>query len=370
MQAFRAVVGAPILLWLGVAACARPAPVPLVPPAAIWSRPDSAAPAARVVVDSARSRVIVYAGPFAVPSAAVDHQHADAGHGASENARPLVEFLWPVRGWLRGFRMAVTDATGRPLPRDLMHHLIGYNLDRPQLIHPGVERLFGAGRETGEIVAPRSVGVSLEAGMRLGFNVTWHNETGRDVPEAYVVVELPYTPHRAAGIARAGFPLHVDVNYAVGTSSAFDLPPGRSVRAHEFVAPLDGDIIGVGGHLHDHGVELRFEDAESGALVFRLRGLHDRAGRLVGVEQRVFRSWLGLKDARIHLVAGHRYRVVSVYDNPTGVTIPAGGMAHISGLFMPAEPAEWPTLDPTDPAIVRDLRILRHGSVAQDDHEH
>lgn len=356
------------VLLLLTTACARSLQVPPpVVPAALRAS-DGATPTAHVTVHEAQRVVEVYAGPFHVPVA--DPDHHDMPHDLVGHDSPLVEFNWPVQGWFRGFRITLHDQSGRELPRDLMHHLIGYNLDRPQLIHSGVERLFGIGLETGEVVVPEALGVPLDAGTNLAFNVTWHNETGEEVRGAYVRLILPYTPHRPEGIRIEGLPIHADVNYQTGTTTAFDLPPGRSVHTYEFEMPIDGGIIGVGAHLHDYGVEVRFEDAETDKVLFRLRGIRNRDGSLRRVEQKVFRSWFGLKDARIRVQAGRRYRVVGVYDNPTGRTLPFGAMAHFAGLFAPNDISQWPRLNPDDPKIQADLAVLRASGTGGGDHDH
>lgn len=322
----------------------------------------------RVDVDAARREVVVHAGPFDVPAADPDG-HA---HG-TEGRTPLIPFEWPVDGWIRGFRIMVFDADGLELPRDIMHHLIGYNFTRPQLIHPGVERLFGAGRETGDVVLPRSAGVPLPAGSQLGFDAVWHNETGRDLTGVTVRVALPYTPPRRKPVAYEGYPFHVDVNYSVDGSNEFDVPPGRSEQSVEFVMPISGRLIGIGGHMHDYGVALRLEDAETDNVLFSLRGGPDPSG-LWTVERKVFRRWAGLRSGRMQLEAGRRYRLVSEYDNPTGDVLVRGAMAHVAGLIRPLEPDAWPTLDPDDPTVQLDIAILR-GEVArrsegEDDHHH
>ena len=349
-----------------LAACAHAAPVPPEPVAltpAMLPSPTLAAPEGRVHVDSVHHMVVLVAGPFDVPATpeGMDPEAHDMD-GMEMDHRPLIEFQWPDRGWLRGFRMALYDQHGQRLTTNLMHHFIAYNLDRRQLIHPGVERLFGAGRETGDVVAPPQVGVPLDDGTHLAVNIMWHNETGQDYHAVYMRIEMPYVPWRPQGIAYAAYPIHMDVNYHTGTSSAFDLPPGRSVHSYEFTMPIDGGIIGAGGHLHDYGVELRLEDVDNGnKVLFRLEAEDGPHGHIHGVERKVFRNWFGLKDARVHLYAGHHYRVVAVYDNPTGDTLRMAAMAHISGLFVPKDPSAWPSLNPSDPAIEADLRVLKTG---------
>jgi hypothetical protein len=156
------------------------------------------------------------------------------------------------------------------------------------------------------------------------------------------------------------------VNYQIEGTTAFDLPLGRSEHSFEFTMPVDGGMIAAGGHMHDYGVGVRLEEAESGRVLFALLGDRAADGTLRDVERQVFRKWLGLRDARVSLVAGRRYRVVGEYDNPTGRAIPSGAMAHIVGLFAPDDPAQWPALDPNDPDLVRDLAVLRGTAVAAD----
>jgi hypothetical protein len=304
----------------------------------------------KLQVVETRREVVVLAGPFHVPPAGDEHAHA--------SRTPLIEFDWPVDGWIRGFRITAYDATGQHLPRTVMHHLIAYNFARRQLVHAGVERLFAIGAETPDIVLPPSVGVPLAAGSRLGFDAVWHNETGEELHGVYLRVAMVYTPARPKGIAFEGYPIHVDVNYSVTGSNEFDIPPGRSKRSFEFVMPLSGRLIGIGGHLHEHGVSLELEDSETGRVLFRL-GAVPNGEHGVTVPPKVFRKWFGLRDARMRLEAGHRYRLVSEYDNTGGTVIEHGAMAHIAGLFQPDNATEWPALDPNDPEIREDLAILR-----------
>jgi len=44
------------------------------------------------------------------------------------------------------------------------------------------------------------------------------------------------------------------------------------------------------------------------------------------------------------------------YDNPTGQSIPDGGMGVVGGLFIPDRGSAWPATDPADSLYQRDLR--------------
>jgi len=350
-----------ILITL-IAGCGGEPEYPAVAVPAELAAIVSGLPGVVVSVDEVRQVVEAYAGPFHVPASepmALDVPHDMVGHNV-----PLIDFTWPADGWFRGFHISLHEASGAELPRELLHHLVGYNLDRRPLIHPGVERLFGVGQETANIVLPEAIGVSMPSGTKLGFTVAWHNESGQDLDGVYVRLLLVYTPDRPEGIRIAAMPLHTEVNYQIEETTAFDLPVGHSEHTFEFTMPIDGGVIAASGHMHDYGVGVRLEDATTGKVLFTLLGNRNADGTLLGIEQKVFRKWFGLRDARVRLVAGTRYRVVGEYDNPTGKLIPSGAMAHIVGLFAPDDLTQWPALDPSDPELIRDLAVLRGESIS------
>lgn len=153
-------------------------------------------------------------------------------------------------------------------------------------------------------------------------------------------------------------PVYLDTNLEVGHETSFDVPPGLSERSYEFELPTSGRVLAAGGHVHDYGVEVRLEDVASGKVLFRLRSERDAERRVTAVEQKIFRRFFNLFDASIELTANHTYRIVGVYDNPTGQTIPSGGMAQIGALFRPDDVSEWPVNDGSDPLYQLDLSGL------------
>ena len=40
---------------------------------------------------------------------------------------------------------------------------------------------MGAGTETEDIKVPKTIGVPMKPGMKLGMYVAWHNDTGKDL---------------------------------------------------------------------------------------------------------------------------------------------------------------------------------------------
>ena len=77
-------------------------------------------------------------------------------------------------------------------------------------------------------------------------------------------------------------------------------------------------------------------------------------GKLLKIGRRLF----GVTGQGLLLKAGKKYRVVGVYDNPTGQTIVKGAMAHMVGLFAPNDVSKWPALDLTDELLQDDLAYL------------
>ena len=170
----------------------------------------------------------------------------------------------------------------------------------------------------------------------------------------------------------AVFPLFIDANRVVGGHDTYDVPPGGCVRTSEFSLPVGGHLLAVGGHLHNHGVYLRLEDAGSGKTVVTVSAKHDRTGAVLGVS----RELLAVRGQGARLRADHRYRLVAVYDNPTPDTLRAV-MAYMGGLFAPDDGHHWPAIDPQNEEYRVDVMALsgpvyqpgpRHGEPCRSSH--
>ena len=71
------------------------------------------------------------------------------------------------------------------------------------------------------------------------------------------------------------------------------------------------------------------------------------------------RKLFGVSGRGLKLEAGHRYRVVGIYDNPTGEMIKNGAMAEIVGSSPPSSMARWPAIDPDNPTFQKDIMSLK-----------
>ncbi len=311
-------------------------------------------PPVTVTVDSSRHEVTLTTGPWTLPNMPPMDDHAMM-EGAASRDSPVQHFEWPVDGWFRGFKYELVDAKGTVLDRRLMHHMIVVNFERRQLLYPAVERIAGAGAETEDASVPKTIGVPMSKGMDLGFYIMWHNESGKDLDGVYLRYTMLWTPTNQNPRPVTSLPIYMDVNLTVGGSNTFDVPPGRSEKAYEFTLPVGGRLLGVGGHLHDYGSLVKLIDVKSGKELTRVTAERDSAGKVLGVSRKLF----GVSGDGLKLKANHRYRVVGVYDNPTGALRRLAAMAHMVGLFVPDDMSKWPAVDKADPTMRRDLASLQ-----------
>lgn len=325
-------------------------------------------PDVRVAIDSSRHTVLIVAGPFDLknepPMDEMMEMGAPMNHGA-----PVQRFVWPVDGWLRGFEWTLVGRDGQPVEKHVMHHMIMVNFDRRQLLYDAAERLMGAGSETEDATVPRTIGIPLTAGTRLGFYIAWHNDTGKDLEGVSLKLTLLWTPRNQNPRPANALPIYMDVNLTIGGTNTFDVPPGKSSKSYEFTLPTGGKLLGVGGHVHDYGSSVRLEDAETGKVLTRVDAVRDKDGKVLKVSRKLF----GVTGSGLSLKANHRYRVVGEYDNTTGKMRPNGAMAHMVGLFVPNDLSKWPAIDPTDSTFLRDMATLHadgHGNPLEMDHEH
>ena len=306
---------------------------------------DEPVTAVKVRTDLERREIVVTVGPIEVPAATSYSHHPPEAR---------MQFQWPTAGWLRGYRIDLLDAEGRTLPREMLHHAGVANLDRRQLAYPLVERLAAAGRETRPVMLPESMGVPLAAGQQMLMYYALVNATDKVMTGVTMQLTVTWTPE-SAKTPKSVFPVYLDANpKATGGTRSFDLPAGRSITTAEFTLPSSGHLRALGGHLHDYAVEMRLEDAATGQVLARIKTKRAADGRLISVSSTRFL----FKRRGLHLAANHAYRVVAVYDNPTGGTILDGAMAFLVGPFIPDDVKQWPAIDSGNQTFREDLAVM------------
>jgi len=313
----------------------------------------------KAVVDSARRAVVITLGPCRVPAlgamdmpgmsmAAMPDMGMEHGPG-HEDVR--VHFRWPADVWMRGFDLRLYDANHQRLDQPTtMHHFELLDFDRRQLVYPLVERVFGMGEETSSALVPKTVGLPLDRGMDMALYVMWNNHTDHPLDGVTFELTIRYSPRNLSPRPTIVLPFKADVNIHPGYGDAFDLPPGGGSRSALFTVGTSGRLLAVGGHLHDYGKEIRLEDPSTGRVLARVRAERRPDGTVLGVDHGLY----GVLGRGPHLVAGHQYRLVAVYQGSPADSI-RGAMGVMGGIFAPDHYRRWPAIDRHNPDYLIDL---------------
>jgi hypothetical protein len=298
-----------------------------------------APPTLRTYLDSTKHELVMALGPVSLP--------ANAGHDAMAQP-PVVEGEFPASVALHGFRTEVVDMHGQIVPARVIHHINVIDPAHRELFLPISRRLLAVGQETGEQRVPGWLfGMPVTQGQRFLFSAMLHNPTSQEFHGVTIRVIWPYRRVGKVFPMVHVYPFQFDVLFPVGDKS-FDLPPGPSSRSWEGSPAIPGRILAVGGHLHDRGVRLVWEDLTTRKVIWDARPIRDSLGIVVGMP--VGRLY---KRFGVRVEPSHRYRLTAYYENPTQDTLYQGGMGVVGGLFRPG--ADWPAADTLDQLYQRDL---------------
>lgn len=305
----------------------------------------TATPAGRISVrhEPGENRFVTVLGPYSLPAS-----------GNTMRLTPAEVVVVPADGWLTSFETTIVDAQGRILPDEILHHINLVRPDRRELFFPVMQRIAAAGQETGRIGTPFPFGVPVSRGDTLLVAAMIHNPTGRPLDlriRSAIEYDSPKWLDRVAVQ-----PFHLDIA-PPPQGASFDLPPGRSVRTWEGSPAVDVDVLALGGHIHRYGSELRLEEVRprrSPKVLWRTTPELEPGGQVARVPRKTF-----LLRGGLELHADRTYRLVAIYENPTGETIPAGGMAEIAGVALPQD--DWPDAVRSDPLFMADYAsFTRH----------
>lgn len=321
---------------------------------------------------------VIATGPVDLPVTPAGHHHGEEGMVYP----PVAEVTFPIDAYLYGFRYEFVDADGNVLPSALMHHLNVIDPYHRDLFLPISYRMAAVGSETGAMALPKYLfGQPVAAGQPVVISSMLHNPTGTAHEGVTLKFYFDYVPAGRPWPLFGVRTFQLDVAFPAGDKD-FDLPPGRSARSWEGSPAVEGRIVAIGGHLHDHAVNLTLEDVTTGARLWEGRPVYDADGRLTGVTVGLVFLKLGIK-----LYPTHRYRATVTYDNPTGAVIPDGGMGLVGGLFIPSV-ERWPAPDTTNPLyaldrahylrevrgklaeLIGDSTVTAPASAAEDHHSH
>ncbi|MFQ5528994.1 MAG: hypothetical protein ACE5FP_01465 [Gemmatimonadota bacterium] len=263
---------------------------------------------------------------------------------------PIQLAVFPVDGWIHGFEATMLDGQGNEIPMDLLHHVNVIDPDKRELFSSIARRVMAAGRETTEERIPRLIGYPISDGDRMLIASMFANPLDRDFPDAHLVVRFHYSTESDGFLQpRDVYPFYLDVMGPIGGKD-FPVAPGKTVRHWEGKPAVDGRILGIGGHLHDHASKLTLVDMTTGKTVWETEPERNAEGRVTGVPSGSFMWTLGRK-----IFADHTYRISVEYDNPLDVPAADGGMGAIGGVVWVGTRTKWPEFDRSDDLYVADM---------------
>ena len=126
---------------------------------------------------------------------------------------------------------------------------------------------------------------------------------------------------READLTKPLQPLH-GILKAVQMPHLFFVPPGRHKKETTFELPFDGRIHFAGAHIHPHVESIALFNVSRGELMWKGMAKEDEAGRTIGMA-----TYSDVEGYPIR--AGEKFRLTSVYDNPTDFPIDAMAGAFI-----------------------------------------
>jgi hypothetical protein len=171
---------------------------------------------------------------------------------------------------------------------------------------------------------PEGFAVTVAPGERLLFQPMFNNR--RPEPRASRMRVRVQWVDDAAARERALRPLR-GFTVSVASPERWWIDPFQSdVKTRDFVMPVTGRVHAIGGHLHPHGASIELRRESDGWVPFTAR--LTKAADLGDARLSTYASREGFA-----VRAGDRWRVTSLYENPTGDRIDA-----MAGLFLFYDP--------------------------------
>ena len=143
------------------------------------------------------------------------------------------EPLWvafPESGWIHGWSVSLTDASGEPVTNEAIHHFRVLNPARRELFGEVMMSVIGSGSETTPVMLPTRVGHRMEEGDSLLVTAMLHNPTHGELRGVRLAVTLRYSPEGDWNAPLDVMPFHVHVAPDMNTPSSYDVAPRSGHR--------------------------------------------------------------------------------------------------------------------------------------------
>ncbi len=290
-----------------------------------------------------RERLVIALGPIDLPS---NTSHHDL------QQMPVQVGIVPFDLMIHTYWIEAIDGQGRPVPQTVVHHANIHEPDRRELFLPIMHRLIAASHETKPVKFPGWLfGIPMRGGERFLALTMLHNPTDVSYEDVSVRFVIEYDRRRPEDLLPlyTVYTWHMDAGFPLG-SKAFDLPPGTFVKSWEGSPAVRVGIAGMGGHVHRYATRLRLEDVTTGEVIYDVKPVAGDDGHIDDVPQLPYAG----RGIGWPLYPDHVYRVSVTYFNPTGDTIPDGGMGSVAGGVIIDPNEVWPAADPTNPLFAAD----------------
>lgn len=168
----------------------------------------------------------------------------------------------------------------------MLHHVVNVNWSEPDvtckptlfgdvinllgLVEGGNERWFASGNERTQMRLPSGYGYYIGSGDEWGVIVDLMNMASVD--RQY---DLVYS-FEWVDAAEAVTPVWLDIDQC--SDSEVDTPAGYSDIGYEWRSTLNGNIVAIGGHVHDQGIAISAENATTGEPICVSRAAYEPGG--------------------------------------------------------------------------------------------
>ncbi len=225
-----------------------------------------------------------------------------------------------VDGYVVGMSADVVDADGNlvPIRRVMLHHVVFAKIGTPDLTCPSAatQRFYASGEERMQLALPPGYGYPNRGLDNWGllYMLMNHRPVADTVRVQYTVRYVTDEPLQAVK------PVWLD-EHNCSADPIFNVPGNGKVfstwtKTTDWVAPEDGVVVALGGHLHGGGLRLELADTTCGRALYTseptwglplIKPVMHEPGPL---HMSTFTSTEGLPVA-----AGARLRLSAVYDN-------------------------------------------------------
>ena len=236
----------------------------------------------------------------------------------------MLQFRFAEPVWVIAYETEIYGADGKSPKENYLCHTFFGNQNVEQLSTPDGKvisnemKVLFSDAFTREIRLPDGFGLRLSTDDKIDWMPMFNNR-GDDVARVGMRAKVHFI--RDADLKKPLQPLH-GILKAVQMPHLFFVPSGRHEKETTFELPFEGRIHFAGAHVHPYAESIALFNVTRGELMWKGLAKEDTDGQTIGME-----TYSDVKGYRVR--AGEKFRLTSVYDNPTEFPIDAMAGAFI-----------------------------------------